>query len=377
MKAIFALEDGRTFPCKSFTGPGEAWGEAVFNTGMSGYQEVLTDPSYRGQVVTMTYPLIGNYGVNPEDVESDRIQVAAFVIREYQPCYSNWRATLSLADYLKSQQVMGIEDLDTRALTLHLRQRGAMRAYISTEDLDPVRCVEKARSTPSMIGQNLVRVVTPERPFRWENGKALFDEAPEALLRSDGWRHPEKKAVLAMDCGAKYNILRCLEESGCEVIVVPSDTPASVIREMKPDGIFLSNGPGDPEPVHDTVQTVRELLGFRPMFGICLGIQMLGLAMGGKTSKLKFGHRGANQPVKNLLTGRIEITSQNHGFVVDIDSLDPGSVEITHVNLNDGTLEGFRHKQLPIFAVQYHPEASPGPHDARYLFDDFVRLMDR
>lgn len=377
MKAILALEDGRTFPCMSFTGPGEAWGEAVFNTGMSGYQEVLTDPSYRGQVVTMTYPLIGNYGVNPEDVESDRIQVAAFVVREYQPFYSNWRATLSLADYLKSQRIMGIEDLDTRALTLHLRQRGAMRAYISTEDLDPKRCVEKARSTPSMIGQNLVRVVTPERPFRWENGKALFDDAPEALLRSDGWRHPEKKTVIAMDCGAKYNILRCLEEAGCEVIVVPSDTPASVIREMKPDGIFLSNGPGDPEPVQDTVQTVRELLGFRPMFGICLGIQMLGLAMDGKTSKLKFGHRGANQPVKNLLTGRIEITSQNHGFVVDIDSLDPKSVEITHVNLNDGTLEGFRHKRLPIFAVQYHPEASPGPHDARYLFDDFVRLMDR
>ncbi len=377
MKAIFALEDGRTFPCKSFTGPGEAWGEAVFNTGMTGYQEVLSDPSYRGQVVTMTYPLIGNYGVNPEDIESNRIQVAAFVIREYQPCYSNWRATMSLSDYLKSQHIMGIDDLDTRALTLHLRQRGAMRAYISTEDLNPEHCVEKARSIPSMIGRNLVRVVSPERPFRWENGRAVFDDAPESLMSSDVWRCPEKKAVIAMDCGAKYNILRCLEAAGCEVIVVPSGTPASVIREMKPDGIFLSNGPGDPEPVQDTVQTVRELLGFRPIFGICLGIQMLGLAMGGRTSKLKFGHRGANQPVKNLMTGRIEITSQNHGFVVDIDSLDPKSVEITHVNLNDGTLEGFRHKSLPVFAVQYHPEASPGPHDARYLFDDFVHLMDR
>jgi carbamoyl-phosphate synthase small subunit len=375
-KAILALEDGRTFDCQSFTGSGEAGGEAVFNTSMTGYQEVLTDPSYRGQVVTMTYPLIGNYGVNPEDVESDRIQVSAFVVREYQDFPSNYRSRGSLAEYLKAQNVMGIDGLDTRALTLHLRKSGAMRVFISTEDPDPRSCVEKASLVPSMIGLDLASVVTTRMPYRWMNNEILPVENPDLPLTSKIWKHRGRlRSVVAFDFGMKTNILRCLEQSGCEVIVVPAATDADTIRNMAPDGIFLSNGPGDPEPVDYAVQTIRNLLGFRPIFGICLGIQILGLAMGGKTYKLKFGHRGANQPVKNLKTGRIEITSQNHGFAVDIATLNPGDAEITHVNLNDQTLEGFRHRTLPAFAVQYHPEASPGPQDAQYLFDEFTRLM--
>jgi carbamoyl-phosphate synthase small subunit len=375
-KAILALEDGRTFDCQCFTGSGEAGGEAVFNTSMTGYQEVLTDPSYRGQVVTMTYPLIGNYGVNPEDVESDRIQVAAFVVREYQHFPSNFRSSGSLSDYLKKQNVMGIDGLDTRALTLHLRNSGAMRVFISTEDPDPLSCVEKARRIPSMVGQDLASVVSTRLPYRWMNNEILPIDDLKAAISQNAWKHRGRlRSVVALDFGMKYNILRCLEQSGCEVIVVPAATSADLIRDMAPDGIFLSNGPGDPEPVDYAVQTIRNLLEFRPIFGICLGIQILGLAMGGKTYKLKFGHRGANQPVKNLKTGRIEITSQNHGFAVDIATLSKNDVEITHVNLNDQTLEGFRHRALPVFAVQYHPEASPGPQDAQYLFDEFTRLM--
>jgi len=375
-RAILALEDGRSFTCRCFTGSGEAGGEAVFNTGMTGYQEVLTDPSYRGQVVTMTYPLIGNYGVNPEDVESDRIQVAAFVVREYQPSPSNYRSTCSLSDYLNTQQVMGVDGLDTRALTLHLRNAGAMRVFISTEDPDPLSCVEKARQLPSMVGQDLASVVSTHKPYRWVNGEILPIENPETALTSTIWKHRgNQHSVVAFDFGIKTNILRCLQQAECEVIVVPAATSAETIRNMAPEGIFLSNGPGDPEPLSYAVQTARNLLGYRPLFGICLGIQILGLAMGGKTYKLKFGHRGANQPVKNLKTGRIEITSQNHGFAVDIATLSPDDAEITHINLNDRTLEGFRHRTLPAFAVQYHPEASPGPHDAQYLFDDFTRMM--
>jgi carbamoyl-phosphate synthase small subunit len=348
-------------------------GEVVFNTGMSGYQEVLTDPSYRGQMVTMSYPLIGNYGVNPEDVESERVQVAAFLIREYQPFPSNFRATQSLADYLNRHGILGVDSLDTRALTRHIRTGGAMRAMISTRELNPEALVAKARALPDMAGLDLARTVTTGKPYRWLNN------APQAIdtpLDARIWRERgAKPAVVAMDFGIKYNILRCLVECGLEVVVVPAATDAATIRRMEPDGLFLSNGPGDPEPVTYGIATVRALLDYQPIFGICLGHQILGLALGGKTYKLKFGHRGINQPVKNLATGQVEITSQNHGFAVDIDSLAGHAVEITHINLNDNTLEGFRHKELPLLAIQYHPEASPGPHDAHYLFQEFRRMI--
>jgi carbamoyl-phosphate synthase small subunit len=374
MKAILALEDGRVFSCRSFTGAGEVGGEAVFNTSMTGYQEVLTDPSYRGQMVTMTCPLMGNYGVNPEDVESDRIQVSAFIVREYQDFYSNHRATSSLAAYLKSQGVMGIEGLDTRALTRHLREKGAMRAVISTRESDAALLVARAKALPSMAGLDLAREVSTEIPYFWREGRRIPVDAskkPDASL----WRKNRAHTVVAFDFGVKYNILRSLEAAGFEVLVLPAATPAATVKALNPDGIFLSNGPGDPEPVTYAVETIRELLGFKPIFGICLGNQLLGLAMGGKTFKLKFGHRGGNQAVRNEATGRVEVTSQNHGFAVDLATLDPGLVTVTHVNLNDGTLEGFRHNHLPVFTVQYHPEAAPGPHDAHYLFRDFSEMV--
>jgi carbamoyl-phosphate synthase small subunit len=376
MKALLALEDGVTFPCRSFTGPGEASGEIVFNTGMTGYQEVLTDPSYRGQMVTMTYPLVGNYGVNPEDVESDRIQVAAFLVREYQPVPSNFRSTGTLADYLKNDGVLGVEELDTRALTRHIRTAGAMRAVISTETLDPAVLVKKANEIKSMIGQDLASVVSTDTPYYWIEDRPVPIDCGSPLDKSVWKFADEKRSVVAFDFGIKYNILRCLVNIGCEVVVVPATTTAEEVKAMSPGGVFLSNGPGDPEPVGYAAETIRGLLGYRPIFGICLGIQLLGLALGGKTFKLKFGHRGANQPVKNIRTGRVEITSQNHGFAVDINTLDSKDIEITHINLNDNTLEGFRHLKLPVFAVQYHPEASPGPHDARYLFDNFIEMMN-
>ncbi|MDA3833170.1 MAG: glutamine-hydrolyzing carbamoyl-phosphate synthase small subunit [Spirochaetales bacterium] len=379
MKALLALEDGRTFTCRSFTGPGETWGEVVFNTSMTGYQEILTDPSYRGQIVTMTYPLIGNYGVNPEDVESDRIQAAGFLVKEYQNFPSNFRSTSTLADYLKSgfnaKSVLGIEELDTRALTRHIRNAGAMQAFISTHDLDPLSCVKKAKEMPGIVGQDFVKEVTTTSSYYWSGGKPISIIA-DSILDRNIWNHRgEKHSVIVFDFGIKYNLLRCLENVGFEMIVVPASTSADTIKNIEPDGIFLSNGPGDPEPVTYAIETIRQLLGYRPMFGICLGHQLLGLALGGKTFKLKFGHRGANQPVKNLLTSKVEITSQNHGFAVDIDSLNNKDIEITHVNLNDNTLEGFRHTKHPVFSVQYHPEASPGPHDSKYLFDEYKKMI--
>ena len=374
MKALLALEDGRTFACRSFTGPGETSGEVVFNTGMTGYQEILTDPSYRGQLVTMTYPLVGNYGVTPEDIESDRVQVAAFVIREYQDNYSNFRASGSLADYLKDHGVMGVDELDTRALTRHIRQAGAMRAFLSTEDLAPESLAARARQIPKMVGQDLVQHVTARRPYYWQHGAPQPCRAEK--LNAQVWdRQSNAYRVVALDYGVKYNILRCLEKNGCQVLVLPGRTDADTVRRLAPDGIFLSNGPGDPEPLDYAVETVRNLLGYRPIFGICLGIQLLGQALGGKTFKLKFGHHGVNQPVQDLATGRVEITSQNHGFAVDADTLDANAVEVTHINLNDHTLEGFRHRRYPLFTVQYHPEAAPGPHDANYLFGRFAQMM--
>ena len=376
MDALLALEDGRTFPCRSFTGKGEASGEVVFNTGMTGYQEVLTDPSYSGQMVVMTYPLIGNYGINPEDIESGRIQVAAFIIKEYQAYPSNFRSTTTLADYLTSHDILGVEHLDTRAITRHIRNAGAMRAIISTDDLRPASLVKRANEIPKMAGLNLAKVVTTPNPFYWESGKPQFFNSDSRPLDKTIWRHRGvKRSVIAFDFGIKFNILRQLEQAGFELVVVPSATSAGSIEAMAPDGIFLSNGPGDPEPVSDAIETIRSLLDYRPIFGICLGHQLLGLALGAQTFKLKFGHRGANQPVKNFRSGKVEITSQNHGFAVDTESLEGNDVEITHINLNDNTLEGFRHRKYPIFSVQYHPEASPGPHDARYLFDEFKALM--
>jgi carbamoyl-phosphate synthase small subunit len=365
--AKLALEDGTVFTGRHFGASGTAEGEVVFNTSMTGYQEILTDPSYKGQIVTMTYPLIGNYGINQQDVESRRPHVAGFVIRELSPIVSNYRADMSLEQYLERNNIIGIEGIDTRALTRRLRIDGAMRGILSTQVLDDAELVERAQAAKQMLGADWVHAVKPEEPYEWDQDQGDWRLGP--VERGDGLR------VVALDCGAKHNILRHLSERGVKVIVLPADASAEEIMKHRPDGLFVSNGPGDPAAVEYTVKTLKESLGRVPTFGICLGHQLLGRAMGAETFKLKFGHRGGNQPVKNLDTGRVEITSQNHGFAVDRASLEAKGGVVTHINLNDQTVEGFRHREMPVFSVQYHPEASPGPHDAAYLFDAFVEMM--
>ena len=370
-KATLLLEDGTAFHGYAFAGQGRALGEVVFNTSMTGYQEVLTDPSYKGQIVAMTYPLTGTYGINDEDLESVAIQVEALIVKEYQDFASNWRSTKTLAEFLNEHRKIGIEGIDTRALTRHLRVAGAMRGIIATDTDDLSELLEEVQAFPGLNGVDLVQFVTCAKPYRWHHG-------PQPATDSPAWSSDEPAfRVAALDCGIKYNILRLLERSGCETTVFPAHTPAEQILAANPDGIFLSNGPGDPAALHQVIGTVRDLLGKRPMFGICLGHQVMGLALGGRTFKLKFGHRGANQPVKDLTTEKVEITSQNHGYCVDIDSLAHVPVRLTHLNLNDHTLEGMEHLEIPAFSVQYHPEASPGPHDASYLFDRFIALMKK
>lgn len=355
---ILALEDGRVFYGKRLGEKGEAQGEVVFNTSMTGYQEILTDPSYAGQIVTMTYPLIGNYGVNREDFESRGPFVEGFVVREGSGIYSNWRATGSLHDFLLEYGIVGISDIDTRALTKHIRSEGAMRGVISSVDLEEKKLVAKAQKAPLLVGRDLVKEVTVSRPFVWgDSGQTKYK-------------------VAAFDCGIKLNILRSLQALGCSVHVLPANYPTEAVLELDPDGVLFSNGPGDPQAVPYTIETIKKLLGKKPIFGICLGHQLLALALGGTTYKLKFGHHGGNQPVKNLKTGKIEITAQNHGFAVKDDSVKNWG-EITHINLNDGTVEGMECLEYDAFSVQYHPEASPGPHDARYLFEQFIGMMER
>ena len=385
MTAILALADGTIFEGEQFGATGETLGEVVFNTSMTGYQEVLTDPSYKGQIVAMTYPLIGNYGCNEADVESIGPQVEGFVVREYSAYYSNWRSKWSLDSYLSEHGIIGIQGIDTRALTRRLRVHGVMNGCLSTEDLNPEHLVEKAKAWRGLVGWDLVQRVTCPSSYAWQKScpsSVASRQLQEGSVTSTNIsltenRKPktENYKVVALDFGIKYNILRQLTEHGCQVQVVPAKTTAEEILAAEPDGVFLSNGPGDPMPVDYAIETIQGLIGKKPLFGICLGHQLLGLALDGKTFKLKFGHRGANQPVKHLETNRVEITSQNHGFCVDIDSL-PNSVDVTHINLNDDTLEGIQHRAYPIFSVQYHPEASPGPHDASYLFSRFTEMMD-
>lgn len=360
--ALLVLEDGTTFAGRAFGARGETTGEAVFNTGMSGYQEVLTDPSYHGQIVAMTYPHIGNYGVNPDDAESSAVRVSGFVVREATLTHSNQRATNSVQHYLADAGVVGIEGIDTRRLTRHIRTRGAMRAIISTVDLEVGSLTEKVRATPSMEGLNLVDTVTTTDPYRAQD---LLGVTPQGATTY---------RVAAYDFGIKYNILRLLAEHGCDVTVFPASAPADALLNGGFDGVFLSNGPGDPSVVADGIANTQALIGKIPVFGICLGHQILALALGATTYKLKFGHRGSNQPVKRLSDGAVEITSHNHGFAVDATTL-PARAEVSHINLNDDTCEGLRVTDAPAFSVQYHPEAAPGPHDARYLFDAFTELM--
>lgn len=374
-KAILLLESGQSYLGESFGAKTERCGEVVFNTSMTGYQEILTDPSYKGQIIVMTEPHIGNVGVNQDDIESNHIFAEGLIVREVSPTVSNWRAESSLADFLIKRDLPALSGIDTRSLTKHLREAGVMRGILSTLDFDIKSLMDKVQKSRTMVGQDLVREVSTKKKYEWDFAEWKWEGQKEL---------PKLEShVIVMDFGAKQNILRCLRERGCKVTVVPANTSKDEILSLKPDGVMLSNGPGDPASVTYAIQTIGELINFIensknssfPIFGICLGHQLLGLALGGKTFKLKFGHRGANHPVKDLATGKIEITAQNHGFCVDIESLVNKDVEITHINLNDQTLEGMKHKTLPIFSVQYHPESSAGPHDSRYLFDRFIALI--